>query len=219
MTFSDAVLDSDEYSSSGLQEMLEEVVDRTNKMQIPASLYVERFWKNSRILEGDAIDFGFVVIEQMHVLTKKVLSASPEGNSRIESAVTKDVQLWNKAFVKSFGIPDTWAPELLRRLNQAVADPTTLLIVAREEGVGEASGCTLLRINPPECLGIYCVGTIPERRSHGVARAMMAEAEREAFERNCRILVLQTLASDGVTPMYLKMGFETTFERDVMQFR
>ncbi len=47
---------------------------------------------------------------------------------------------------------------------------------------------------------------------------MMAEAEREARQRNCEVIVLQTVASDGVTPMYFKMGYETAFERDVLKF-
>jgi GNAT superfamily N-acetyltransferase len=218
VTFSDSILDSENYSS-GLEVTFRDIVDQSNMINVPSSLFVERYWKNARGLEQDAVDFGFVVVEQMHVLSKKVPASPTAKNSRITVAQTRDVRMWNEAFVKSFDIPETWTQELANRLMGALADPDTILLVAREEGMREASGCILLHVNPRECLGVYCVGTIPERRSHGVASGMLAEAESQALKRNCETIVLQTVASDGVTPMYLNMGFETAFERDVLQFR
>ena len=215
--FSDAVLESENYSSSEVQVMFQTIVDRTKEFQIPASLYAERFWNNARSLESDAIDFGFVIIEQMHVLAKTV-GSEKQKDSRIEVSFTEDVELWNNAFVKSFKIPEVWIPELRRRLESALSDPFTRLVVARESGFSEASGCLLLHNTPKNCMGVYCVGTVPERRSRGIAAAMMAEAELEARRVGCEVIVLQTVASDGVTPMYFKMGYETAFDRDVLQF-
>ncbi len=162
--FSDSVLESADYSSSEVQDLFQDIINKAKEFQIPASLYAERFWMNARSLESDAIDFGFVIIEQMHILTKGIgLFEKPPG-SKIEVSVTEDIELWNSAFVKSFQIPGVWIPELRRRLESTLNDPFTKLIVARENGFSEASGCLLLHNIPKDCMGVYCVGTVPERR-------------------------------------------------------
>jgi GNAT superfamily N-acetyltransferase len=217
--FTDELLASDANNSDDLHDSLREAIGRARKLGIPASLYVERFWKNARNLEKTAIDLGFLLIEQMHVLRKEV-SKVPErdtSDARVQVLPTKNIALWSRAFTKAFAIPERWIPELHLRLRKIAQNPGTLLLIALEDDLVEASGCTLLHLQPEGCLGVYCVGTIPERRGHGVARAMMATAERLAADRGAETIVLQTVASDGVTPMYLKLGFATAFERDVLQ--
>ncbi len=219
VTFSSSILDSDNYNSGEVETTFKEAIGKARRLGVPASLFLDRFWRNSRTLEKDAIDFGFLIIEQMHILKKSIKSPLLEGVNEIAAQMTTDVNLWNGAFIKSFAIPQNWIKELERRLAQISRDPKTLLLVAIEKGASEASGCSLLHFDPAECMGVYCVGTLPERRGHGVARALMAAAEIEAMRRNCEAIVLQTIASDGVAPMYLKMGYETAFERDVLQYR
>ena len=216
--FSGTILESLNYNSSQVQEILKEIVNKTKDFEIPASIYMERFWKNAKNLERDAIECEFMIIEQMHILTKEVRKSTEKPDSGIEVLVTREPELWNNAFIKSFQIPKVWVPELRRRLGSAINDPSTKLLIAKEKERSEASGCLLLHNTPGDCMGVYCVGTIPERRSRGIARAMMAEAELEAERKNCDILLLQTVASDGVTPMYLRMGYEIAFERDVLQY-
>jgi GNAT superfamily N-acetyltransferase len=215
---SNSVLDSDEYSSIEMASIIDSVVSNTENVKVPASIYVERFWKNARQLERDAIDSGFRIIEQMEVLAKKVEPPS-EVHGDIKVDQTRDVDAWNKTFVKSFGIPPEWLSELERRVRMSLDDRATILIIAKEKNLTEPSGCLLMHIDPKDYLGVYCVGTIPERRSRGVARSMMAKAQVYAFEKNCTTMLLQTLKSDGVTPMYSKMGFDLAFERDVLQLQ
>jgi GNAT superfamily N-acetyltransferase len=216
---SQSILNSEKYDTSVLVNSLEKIASKTSSLQIPATLYLERIWRNVSSIEKDAIDFGFVITEQIHILTKKISSPQSAENPKISVSLTRDVDLWNNAFVKSFSIPESWISELTSRLGLLLGNANAYLIVAKEEGFREASGCLLAVVNPPDIMGVYCVGTVPERRSRGVARAMMNRSEVLGLERNCKTMVLQTLASDGVTPMYLKMGFETAMERDVLQLR
>ncbi len=215
---SSSILDSDEYSSIEIAAILDSIVTKTDSVRVPASIYVERFWKNARRFEGDSIDYGFRIIEQMEVLTKGV-ERPPEEDTDIRVERTKDINTWNKTFVKSFGIPPSWLSELERRTRMLLDDESTILMIAREKNLIEPSGCLLLHIDPRDHLGVYCVGTIPERRSHGVAKSMMITTQEYAFQNKCRTILLQTLKSDGVTPMYLKMGFAIDFQRDVLQFQ
>ncbi len=219
VTFADTVLDSESHSPLEVELFFKEIIGKTFRANVPASLYLDRFWRNSKNIEKDAIDFGFLIIEQMHILRKFASSSLLVNTSGIPVGPTTDIALWNKAFIRSFGIPQTWLEELSTRLNQIGKNPKAVLLAAVEDGTNEAAGCSLLLIDPPECLGVYCVGTVPEKRGRGVARALMAAAEDVARKRNCEVLALQTIASDGVAPMYLKMGYETAFERDVLQFR
>ena len=218
-SFSSSVLSAKNYDSSETIDTFKEINSKTMELGVPSTLYVERFWENARRLEQDAIEFGFIITEQMHILTKRPReNLQSMEDPAVRPLETEDIDLWNSAFVKSFQIPEGWIPELKRRLCSLVNDHNTGLIIAIEDEAPAASGCLLYTIDPPACTGIYCVGTIPERRSHGVAKSMMDYAENIAVRRGCEIMVLQTLARDGVTPMYLKMGFETAFERDVLQF-
>ncbi|HVB13043.1 MAG TPA: GNAT family N-acetyltransferase, partial [Nitrososphaerales archaeon] len=65
--------------------------------------------------------------------------------------------------------------------------------------------------------GIYCLGTLPEKRNRGIAKTLMMTAEGYAARSGSKYLTLQTVVRDGVTPMYEKMGFNVEFERDVLQ--
>lgn len=217
--YSDSVLEKEAYNSSGTFDSLEEIVNEVRKLGVPVTIYAERFWKNSRNLAKDAIDFGFVIIERMHVLSKKPEPFAASGRSDLRAEITRNSELWSRAFVASFGIPDSWIPELNRRLSKLVNDPKAALLVAFEPGEDEASGCLLFQTGPEACLGVYCVGTVPEKRSRGIARFLMAKVEEEAIRRRCASMTLQTLESDSVTPMYLDMGFTTAFERDVFGLR
>ena len=80
---SSSILDSDEYSSIEIAAILDSIVTKTDSVRVPASIYVERFWKNARRFEGDSIDYGFRIIEQMEVLTKGV-ERPPEEDTDIE---------------------------------------------------------------------------------------------------------------------------------------
>lgn len=136
-------------------------------------------------------------------------------NIRVEQ--TKDVNAWVGAFAKSFRIPEYWIGELKKRTTQVLNDKSVVLLLATEENMDEGSGCLLFCEHPPHYLGVYCVGTIPERRSRGVAKSMLIYTESYARENGSDLVLLQTVRSDGVTPMYLKMGYTLDFERDVLQ--
>lgn len=212
------VMSTENYSVFETQRSFAEIDREAHALGIPTTIYIERAWKNSASVERAAVEYGFEIAEQMHALRKKPVVQSRDDDD-LKVFATRDPDLWCRAFVKSFEIPGYWVQELKKRISAIVDGENTSLLVALEPGSTEASGCLLVQIEPEDCLGVYCVGTIPEKRNRGIAGAMMREAENRAVRRNCDLVVLQTIASDGVTPMYLHMGFETAFERDVFQLR
>jgi ribosomal protein S18 acetylase RimI-like enzyme len=154
----------------------------------------------------------------MDIMSKSVGDSTVDRNPEIITNETKDVETWNRAFMAAYFIPSTWEEELLKRESSFVNDPKVKMLIATEkEKKDEAVGCLLLLSNPPECAGIYCVGTVPERRSRGVAKSLMAEAERLAMKERQKLMTLQTIQSDGHTPMYQKFGYGIDYTRDILR--
>lgn len=83
----------------------------------------------------------------------------------------------------------------------------------------KAVGCMLLHRTPPDLMGVYCVGTLPEKRNQGVASQMIEKADNYAVSMGCQELTLQTIVSDGTTRLYLSHGYRVEFDRDLLQLR
>ena len=214
----DAILESkDELDEESLHMLLYEVKSEAVRRNVPPTIFVERFWKISQRLEKGAIEDGYVIGGLMDILSKEVRADSDnlskdQNNDAIE---TKDVGLWNEIFMRSYSINPAWESELIRRERLFSNDRNTVLFLAREKG--EACGCLLLHKFPSDFVGIYCLGTLPEKRNRGIAKTLMMTAEGYAARSGSKYLTLQTVVRDGVTPMYEKMGFNVEFERDVLQ--
>ena len=169
-------------------------------------------------MERAAIEDGYLIAGLMQILSKEVAVASNSKEEKIEVIETRNFPLWNEVFMRSYSINPVWESELLKREDMFSNDRSTTLLLAKEPNSElAASGCMLLHKIPNDFLGIYCVGTLPQSRHRGIANSMMRKAEDIAAKIGCEYLTLQTLASDGVTPLYQNLGFEIDFERTVLQ--
>ena len=202
-----------------LSVLLYEIKSEAAARNVPPTIFVERFWKIAQRLENAAVEDGYLIAGSMEILSKEVKGAAPNFNDVKNDVIeTKNVRLWNEVFMRSYSINPEWESELLRREGIFLNDQSTTLLLAREhDSEFEASGCTLLHRFPNDFLGIYCVGTLPQSRNRGIASSMIKKAEDFAAKIGCKYLTLQTLAYDGVTPVYQKLGFEIDFERNILQ--
>lgn len=83
---------------------------------------------------------------------------------------------------------------------------------------GEKDGKTLgvlAAFRTPGLLGVYCVGTIREHRSMGVAGSLIHEASKMASAEG-RLLILQTIASEKVDDFYARGGFRQLYVKRLM---
>ena len=214
-------------SSSSLDPRIETMLlnlrEEARKSNIAISIFVEDFWPKNIDIEEELIQNGFRIGEKMEIFLKKL---SREQNETILEShrdlsvfKTSDIDLWNRAFIDSFAIPDTWTKELEKRLTSLVQKnkESSTLLVAKDQDASFGSGCLLLHRFPRNIMGVYCVGTIPSMRGQGVARAMLKFSEKFALDEGCDNMTLQTMVMDNVSPMYLKMGYELQFRRNVFQ--
>ncbi|MFC7192206.1 GNAT family N-acetyltransferase [Halocatena marina] len=67
---------------------------------------------------------------------------------------------------------------------------------------------TGLLIQSGHVAGVYSIGVVEEFRRRGIGKAMSWEVLRAGREAGCQVGVLQS--SEMGSPLYEKMGFETT---------
>lgn len=73
--------------------------------------------------------------------------------------------------------------------------------------------CIATLIEAEGWVGIYNVGTAPNRRKRGFAGKLLARAIADALEGGNVRIFLQTEAGSGAERLYLSLGFETAFVR------
>ena len=61
---------------------------------------------------------------------------------------------------------------------------------------------------------VYCVGTRRDWRGKQIASTMLDFSHRQAVEEG-RTLILQTILSDSVEGLYLKLGFRRAYMKEL----
>jgi ribosomal protein S18 acetylase RimI-like enzyme len=99
-----------------------------------------------------------------------------------------------------------WAEEVLPKLRQG----GLTLLVAREDG--RIAGSVQLDCdtppNQPHRAELRKLLVHPEFRRRGLARALMAEAERLAVRRSRSLITLDTRTGDAAEGLYLSLGYK-----------
>ena len=207
-------------SSVSYEDIVADITEEARNKGVPASIFVEAFWPQFHAFQKVAIEMGYFFFGKMNIMSKQIAEDGTAQTNALDVIVseTDDVQVWNRAFMKSFSIPPSWENELLRRERAFPKDSTRLLVAYLGNSKGrDADGCLMILVEPRDCAGIYSVGAVPESRSKGIARALMVRAESLSRGLGSKLLTLQTIVSDGYTPMYEKFGFHIDFERDVLK--
>ena len=157
-------------------------------------------------------DLGYAEVDTMSVLVSEApIEAQPIDGRRVEPATSPET--WTRAYLRAFygdeDLSDVVTPIVTRLLgsrgvtlfeSRVKGETAGVLALFRTHGIG----------------GVYCVGTVPEFRSMGIATGLLAKA-REAAEGERRKLVLQSLASDGSMALYMKRGFEVMYSKHVLE--
>ena len=156
-------------------------------------------------------DSGYKQVDRMTVL----LSKGPVGTeSASQTAIVSppSADSWTRAYLGAFYGDQELAACVAPIVGRLLKARSATLLEGRIQG--ETAG--VLAIFRTEGLaGVYCLGTVPERRRLGVAETLLHRA-KEIAEREGRKLVLQSLASDGAEGYYKKRGFIALYSKRML---
>jgi GNAT superfamily N-acetyltransferase len=135
--------------------------------------------------------------------------------TRLKLIVGEDVGTieWTVAYLSSFYGNSLLKKQVADIVERLAKEPSITLFAGEEDGktVG-----VLATFRTQKLLGVYCVGTLEEYRGKGVAGSLLHEANRIALEEG-RLLILQTLLSDGVEGFYSNGGFRRLYLKHMMR--
>lgn len=153
---------------------------------------------------------GYRQVDTMTVL----FSDEPiEGGGSLEVTPSEDPRAWTSAYLRSFYGNEELTGTVEPMAASFAKDEDVTLLESRAGG--EVVGAAAL-FRTPGMIGAYCVGTVPERRKQGVATGLLSKAKQVA-DAEARVLILQTLASDGVLRFYMDRGFEVAYDKLVLE--
>jgi GNAT superfamily N-acetyltransferase len=155
---------------------------------------------------------GYRVADTMAVLASKGTIAKTT-DSRIRVQTSRSPGPWVRAYLRAFYGSEELAESVLHIATRLSKARETTLLEARVQG--EVAG-SLALFKTKGLAGVYCVGTVPEFRGRGVATQLLARAKEIATEEG-RVMILQTLASDGAGRFYRERGFEHLYSKMILE--
>jgi GNAT superfamily N-acetyltransferase len=122
-----------------------------------------------------------------------------------------ELQQWAEVYLRSFYGDLKLLEKVMGVLERVSGNKDTSLVLAHLE----KKPAGVLALHRTEgMLGVYCVGTIPEMRGRHIASTMLDFANKLAKSEG-RKLILQTILSDSVEPLYVKLGFRRVYSKEL----
>ena len=160
---------------------------------------------NNPRLEDFLLKKNFKFYDTQHVLKKDTILEGE--NSSIHHIEKKDSRLWAEVFCKSYDCYE-WIGEV-NKIVQNSFSQVEYLVDAKQN----ASCVALYEKN--SILGLYCLGTLPEKRKKGLATLLIKYALNKVKIKNLDFLMLETYQRDGLLGFYSKLGFEKVYEKKI----
>ena len=183
------------------EKMIDDVIEIFHENKMHPFVYT----LNNQKLEELLLIKNFKFYDTQYVLKK---SALPDNkNFLVHQIGKKDSFLWADIFCKSYDCYD-WVNEV----NSIVRD-SSLQVEYLIDEKHNASCVALFEKN--SILGLYCLGTIPEKRKKGLAKLLINYALNKVKSRNLDFLMLETYHRDGLLDFYSKLGFEKVYEKKI----
>jgi len=182
--------------------LLEKMEGEFGKKKLTPYVFVQSESLYPRLLQKFSKS-GYRISDQMSVMEMGEPSFSVNPQVTLEMGnkerITEWVDVYVRAFYGTVELESKVTP-VLRRVSKI---PEVGLLLAYLDGM-VVGALALLRTDG--MCGVYCVGTVPEVRGRRVASTMLEFASRLAVKEG-RKLILQTILSDSVEPLYLRAGF------------
>ncbi len=180
------------------------------KRGVTPNIFVQSDSLDSRLLQVFTKK-GYRIADQMSVMELETPSFKTNAKLVPETVAEGQLDRWATVYLEAFYGDTEILDVVLKTLRRVSGNKDVVLILATLDG--KPAGCLAL-FRTQRVLGVYCVGTVPDMRGEHVASTMLDLAGKVAGKEN-RKLVLQTILSDSVEPLYLKLGFKRLYLKEL----
>ncbi len=183
------------------EKMLNEALDIFQKNNMRAFVYALNDQKLEDLLQRKKFTF----YDTQHVLIKT--TPMEIQNFQVHHIAKKDSLLWAEIFCKSYDCYE-WFDEVNSIVRNSSSNIEYLV-----DAEHNASCVALYEVN--SILGLYCLGTLPEKRQKGLAKLLVNYALNKVKIKNLDFLMLETYQRDDLLQFYAKLGFKKVYEKKI----
>ncbi|HEX5456834.1 MAG TPA: GNAT family N-acetyltransferase [Candidatus Nitrosotalea sp.] len=146
---------------------------------------------------------GFVYHDTQHTLKKSTL---PQRKPDVIKITSDTISIWTGIFCDAYDCRE-WSKTVSSILEKSISSVDYFVDSSQ-------SACMAL-YQTESVLGLYCLGTIPSKRNHGMASLLIDFALHEVRSRHLEFLMLETYEKDNLLEFYSKLGFEKVYHKTV----
>jgi len=181
------------------EKMVKYAVEKFYENDSKPYVYSIEYPELSNLLEK----LGFRYYDTQYALCKKGLQSQNHNITRIGQ---KEIDLWASIFCEAYDCKE-WksAVDLVLKNSQSSV----------EYYVDNSYSSCMALYEKNSILGLYCLGTIPDKRRQGIAKSLIDFALSEVKSRGLDFLLLETYGKDNLMNFYSKLGFDTVYEKTV----
>lgn len=181
------------------EETIDQAVDLLKKNCSVPCVYSVNYAELETLLEKK----GFTEYDTQHAMIKRPM---PQKKSNVVQITPSSIAVWVDVFCKAYGCPG-WEMPLFPILESSLGSVDYF--------VDESKSSCMALYEKGSVLGLYCLGTVPEKRNQGIAASLIGHALNEAYSRNLDYLVLETYERDNLVGFYSHLGFESAYCKKV----
>lgn len=154
-------------------------------------------------LDEFLLEKNFHYYDRQHVLKKNSHSSTKNEVEKIQP--TKSM-IWATIFCNSYDCTD-W----LKTVDSIVKNSASQI----EYYVDKTHSACMALIEKSSILGLYCLGTLPEKRKQGIASSLIDFALGKVEQKKLDFLMLETYGRDNLLKFYEKLEFENLYQKTV----
>ncbi len=181
------------------EKMIDIVVEQSRMANSKPYVYALNFPDLEALLKKKK----FIYYDTQHALYKKKSSQTSVNAKKISM---ENRNLWTKIFCEAY---DCFNWE--ETVNSIIQKSLSFV----EYFVDESNSSCMALYEKNSILGLYCLGTIPDKRKQGFAESLINFALYEVKKRKNKFLMLETFEKDNLLNFYSKLGFEKIYQKGI----
>jgi len=181
------------------EQMIEESIEKFQKNCLRPYIYSINYPEFENMLEKK----GFAYYDTQYVLKKSTI---PTKKSNCIKITPGDISIWTRIFCDAYECQE-WVESVHAILENSLSSVDYYM--------DESHSSCMALYEKSSVLGLYCLGTIPNRRRQGSASSLIDFALYEVNSRNLEFLMLETYEKDNLLKFYYNLGFDMLYAKKI----